>query len=451
MAIEVTMPRLSDTMQEGTLVKWHVKIGDAVKAGQVLADVETDKATMELQSFDDGVVATLDAAEGQVAQVGKRVLVLATGGESAEEAVKAIAAAPGAAAVASASTETAENTGGPHPDPLSGGEGAEQAPGRVRISPLASKLAEDLGVEVSRLRGSGPDGRIIKRDVLAAHEAAPAALGAGTAGGSGPHPNPLPRGEGVGTQTGPATEVGQAAVARSAGQAQRVALSSMRKTIARRLVESKTTIPHFTVTVAVDMDLLLGPRGAKSQLETQGIKLSVNDFVIRAVALALPRHPYVNASWVAEGEGAIELHEQVNIGVAVALPAEKGGGLVVPVLHQAQAMGLRAISAAARAAAEKARTRGLTVEEMSGATFTLSNLGMFGVEHFEAIINPPQAAILAVGAAMEKAVVRKGAIVPGLEMTLTLSSDHRVVDGAMAAQFLQTVKQMLENPAVLLV
>jgi pyruvate dehydrogenase E2 component (dihydrolipoamide acetyltransferase) len=199
------------------------------------------------------------------------------------------------------------------------------------------------------------------------------------------------------------------------------------------------------------MDLLLGPRGAKPQLETQGIKVSVNDFIVRAAALALARHPYVNASWINEGDGAIELHDQVNIGLAVALPAEKGGGLVVPVLHNAQDMGLRAISTAAKAAAEKARTRGLTVEEMSGGTFTISNLGMFGVEHFEAIINPPQAAILAVGAAMEKPVARKGQIVSGLEMTCTLSADHRVVDGAMAAQFLQTVKQMLENPAVLLV
>jgi pyruvate dehydrogenase E2 component (dihydrolipoamide acetyltransferase) len=228
----------------------------------------------------------------------------------------------------------------------------------------------------------------------------------------------------------------------------------MRKTIARRLVESKTTIPHFTVTVCVNMDPLLNLRGTlNAQLESQGVKLSVNDFIVRAVALALLRHPFVNASWT---DGGIEQHGSVNVGVAVALPAEKGGGLVVPVIRDAQNKGLRAISQETRTLAEKARTRGLSVEEMSDGTFTISNLGMMGVEHFEAIINPPQAAILAIGAALKKPVVRPGPdgrdqLTIGQEMTCTLSADHRVIDGAMGAEYLNTLKAMLENPAGLLV
>ncbi len=223
----------------------------------------------------------------------------------------------------------------------------------------------------------------------------------------------------------------------------------MRKTIAKRLIESKTTIPHFTVTMAIDMDPLMELRKTlNQQLEAQNIKLSVNDFITRASALACVQHPLVNSSWA---DGSIQQHGTVNVGVAVALPEERGGGLVVPVLRDVQNMGLRQISEQTRQLAKKAREQGLSQEEMQGGTFTISNLGMFGVEHFEAIINPPQAAILATGGAIEKPVVRDGALTVGHEMSATLSADHRVVDGAIAAAYLQTLKQLLENPAALLV
>ena len=223
----------------------------------------------------------------------------------------------------------------------------------------------------------------------------------------------------------------------------------MRKTIAKRLVESKSTIPHFTVTITTDMEPLLALRATlNQQLESQGVKLSVNDFIVRAASLGLVMHPLLNSSWTGE---AVKVAGSVNMGIAVALPQERGGGLVVPVIRDAQNKGLRQISAETRALARKAREKGLSPEEMAGGTFTISNLGMLGVDHFEAIINPPQAAILAVGAAITKPVVRDGALAIGTEMTMTISADHRVVDGAMAAEYLQTVRKMLEGPAALLV
>jgi pyruvate dehydrogenase E2 component (dihydrolipoamide acetyltransferase) len=225
----------------------------------------------------------------------------------------------------------------------------------------------------------------------------------------------------------------------------------MRRTIAARLVLSKTTIPHYQVTVAANMDPLLSLRQQlNEQLASQGVKLSVNDFLVRACALAMHQHPYVNASWGTDN-ASINLHDRVNVGVAISLPIERGGGLVVASLKDADRMGLRQISSDTKALAEKARTRGLSIDEMDGSTFTISNLGMFGVEHFTAIINPPNSAILAVGAAVEKPVVRNGQIVVGHEMQMTISSDHRVIDGTMAAAYLKTVRELLEAPATLLV
>jgi len=232
-----------------------------------------------------------------------------------------------------------------------------------------------------------------------------------------------------------------------------VALSNMRRTIAARLVESKTSVPHYQVTLAVDMDPLLTLRGQlNEQLKAQGVKLSVNDFLVRACALAMHQHPHINSSWKqAKDSASIELHDRVNIGVAISLPMERGGGLVVATLRACDRIGLRQISAETKRLADKARAKGLSVEEMSDSTFTISNLGMYGVEHFTAIINPPNTAILAVGAAVEKPVVRNGQIVVGHEMQMTMSSDHRVIDGAMAAEYLNTVKQLLQAPATLLV
>ncbi|MCX5661664.1 MAG: dihydrolipoamide acetyltransferase family protein [Planctomycetota bacterium] len=438
------MPRMSDTMEEGTLIKWNVKVGDKVKSGDEIADIETDKATMPMPVYDDGVIAKLAVEPGQTLKIGQPLMVLAVDGESVEEAAKAIsgaagakpaAAAPAPAKPAAMAAYGADSSGGkaatavaePEDDNASVGVGGQ------RVSPLARKLAEEHGLDVAKIKGSGPEGRVIKRDILAA-AAAPAAPAA-------PAPSPAPAASGAKSAPAP--------MPAAKLESKLVPVSNMRKTIARRLVESKTTIPHFTVTVSVNMEPLAALRTTlNEQLVSQGVKLSVNDFIVRASALALARHPALNSSWTDAG---IQQHGQVNIGVAVALPADKGGGLVVPTLRDALKMGLRTISADTRALADKARTKGLTVEEMSDGTFTISNLGMLGVDHFEAIINPPQAAILAVGAAVAKPVVRDGKIVPGLEMTCTLSADHRVVDGAMAAEFLQTLRQMLENPAVLLV
>jgi pyruvate dehydrogenase E2 component (dihydrolipoamide acetyltransferase) len=457
MPIEITMPRLSDTMQQGTVVRWNVKEGQKVASGDVIADIETDKATMELQSFDEGTVAALSVPEGQTVPVGTVIAMLAGEGESVEEARKAGGAETSArkppsraAAQHGADVSEREDVGTAVLDrPGRGGAAGSAGPGaepkpdrdgaRIFASPLARKIARESGVDLQRIEGTGPSGRITSKDVEAAAGASPAARreasrpAAERAQPAAP-PVPLPA---------PAARL----------EARRIVLSNMRRTIARRLVESKQNIPHYQVTVEVDLGALLElRRQLNEQLESQGLKLSVNDFIVRACALAMHQHPYVNSRWSEEGgEAAIDILEDVNVGVAIALPMEKGGGLVVATLPNTDRMGLRQISSETRRLAEKARSKGLSMEEMADSTFTISNLGMYGVEHFTAIINPPNAAILAVGAAVEKPVVRGGQIVIGHRMAMTMSSDHRLIDGAMAAQYLATVKQMLEKPATLLV
>ncbi len=467
MAIEVTMPRLSDTMERGTVVKWNVKPGDKVSQGEVLADIETDKATMELQSFDNGTVASLAVKEGESVGVGSVILVLAAEGEdpasigkgsgaaksdssasaTSKEGSSAAKAESGSASTKSgaavADRPAAAGAAGDGHARNGSGHGSGQNGHRVFASPLAKKIAADEGVDLSELRGSGPGGRIVRKDVEAAMASGgsgqrttdrDAASETGGARKESPRPAPLPP---VGATL----------------EAKTVPLSNMRGVIAKRLVESKTTIPHYQVTVEVDMDALMTLRGQlNEQLASQGVKLSVNDFLVRACALAMHQHPFVNSQWKAKGSDvAIELLDRVNIGVAVALPMERGGGLVVGTVRDADRIGLRAISAESKRLSEKARSKGLSIEEMSDSTFTISNLGMFGVSHFTAIINPPNVAILAVGGAMERPVVRNGQIVVGHVMSMTMSSDHRVVDGAMAAQYLATVKDLLEKPATLLV
>lgn len=462
MPIEMTMPRLSDTMQQGTIVKWNVKEGQKVKSGDVVADIETDKATMELQTFDDGTVAVLAIPEGRTVPVGTVILILAATGEDAA----AIKAARGGAATGAASATA-------RPAPAAVGVGSAQAPatraesgtavaeraagangarapadagagGRIFASPLARKIASERGVDLATIEGTGPSGRITRRDVeAAAHDAAPRDQGARA-------PTAPPARPALSAATVPGHAFADDAPALTG---RRVALSNMRRTIAARLVESKTTIPHYQVTVEVDMDPLTDLRQRlNEQLAAQGVKLSVNDFLVRACALAMHEHPFVNSRWdESRGDAAIEIIGQVNIGVAVALPEERGGGLVVATIRNADRLGLRQISQQTKSLADKARSKGLTIEEMSDSTFTISNLGMFGVSHFTAIINPPNAAILAVGAAIERPVVRNGQVVPGRVMSMTMSSDHRIVDGAMAARYLATVKDLLEKPATLLV
>jgi pyruvate dehydrogenase E2 component (dihydrolipoamide acetyltransferase) len=444
MPVKIEMPRLSDTMQAGTVVKWNVKEGDKVKSGQALADIETDKATMELPCYDDGVVAAVPVPAGQNVPIGTVILVLAQPGED-PAAVKAQFAAGGATAPAKAAATPAK-VAAPAAATVGAAvavsaaasshapahaNGHSHAPSRVFASPLARKIAADSGVDLGALQGSGPSGRIIRRDVEAA------LAGGATAPVATPTTYVAPQLSPSGTKL--------------AGKV--VTLSNMRRVIATRLVESKTTVPHYQVSVDVDMDALIKLRGdLNEQLASQGVKLSVNDFLVRACALAMHQHPYVNARWVpTPGQEAIELLGDVNIGVAISLPEDRGGGLVVATLRNADQTGLRQISAQSKSLADKARAKGLSPQEMSDSTFTISNLGMFGVSHFTAIINPPNAAILAVGAAIQKPVVRNGQLAVGHVMTMTMSSDHRIIDGAMAAAYLATVKGLLEKPATLLV
>lgn len=446
MPINITMPRLSDTMEQGTVVKWHVNTGDSVSPGDVIADIETDKATMELEAFDEGTVAALAIEEGQTISVGETIVVLAEEGEDAEEAAKSLSASGGSGKSESAA---ASESGSDAPAPSSSGSAtavqeppqtSSESTERVFASPLARKIAEEHNVDLGSISGSGPSGRIVKKDVEAA-------IGNGTAAGtaapqqtqqaSAPAPAPMPA---VGATL----------------ESKNVALNNMRSTIAKRLVESKTTIPHYQVTVSARMDALLALREElNEQLSTQGVKLSVNDFLVRACAIAMHQHPFINSSWNPQGP-SIDLHGHVNVGVAVALPEERGGGLVVATINNADQIGLRQISAETKRLAKKAREKGLSPEELSGSTFTISNLGMFGVDHFTAIINPPNAAILAVGRSIEKPFVEYDEdgtpeLVIGHEMSMTISSDHRIIDGAMAAAYLNTVKQLLESPASLLV
>lgn len=444
MPITVTMPRLSDTMEQGTVVKWHVAEGDTIEQGQLLADIETDKATMELESFDTGIVAKLTSAEGEKIAVGETILVIAEEGESVADAAKA---APASKAADGNETQTPASTATmtPPKTPTTPSAAPVQTPaapapqsnGRIFASPLAKKIAAERGIDLHTIAGSGPAGRIVRKDVESisgqASSAAPAQMPAAASPTFAPVPAPS-----------------------AALEDKTVPLNTMREIIAKRLVESKTTIPHYQVTVSARIEALSELRAQlNEQLASQGVKLSVNDFLVRACAIAMHSHPFVNSSWNPEGP-AIDLHGSVNIGVAVALPEERGGGLVVATLRDADHTGLRQISAETKRLAKKARSKGLSVEEMSDSTFTISNLGMFGVDHFTAIINPPNAAILAVGRAIEKPFIEldedgEPVLTIGEEMSMTMSSDHRIIDGAMAAQYLSTVKELLENPATLLV
>ncbi|MCX5641263.1 MAG: dihydrolipoamide acetyltransferase family protein [Planctomycetota bacterium] len=450
MPINVTMPRLSDTMEQGTVVKWHVKVGDKVASGQVIADIETDKATMEQAVFDEGIIAKLVCPEGKQVKVGEVIAVLAEDGESVTDAVSASAVAPaprGAASASAAPAPAASGASGTAPAAertiVADVHATDITDERTRVSPLARRMASEMGVELSQIKGSGPSGRVVKRDVLLAAENRSAAVPATrTAQGSAQ--------ELVAAMPSMASAASPSVGALVHGaQSIEVPVSNMRGIIAKRLVESKQQIPHYQVTMKFSMDAVLALRGSlNEQLASMEVKLSVNDFIVRACALAMAKNPFFNASWAGD---RILLHQQVNVGVAIALPEEKGGGLVVGVVKDANLKSLRQISGEIRSLGEKARTKGLSMDEMSGATFTISNLGMFGVDNFTAIINPPNSAILACGAALEQPVVRNHQLVVGWEMAATLSLDHRVIDGAMASKYLQSLKQFVEGPTMLLV
>jgi pyruvate dehydrogenase E2 component (dihydrolipoamide acetyltransferase) len=427
------MAKLSPTMESGQMVRWLVKVGDKVKEGDNLAEIQTDKAVMPMEAFENGVVALLDVKEGDDIALGQRVLVLAAKGEDpkavAEKLRKGAAAAPGAAkaqAPAAASSGQEKETTKPEPLAASNGNGehvAEAVPtgGRVKSSPLARKVAAEAKVNIGTIPGTGPGGRVIRRDVESFLANRPVAAAKTPDSGSAPS-RPVV----------------------SPGQTVRIPHSPMRKTIAKRMIESKQIAPEIHVSVDVRLDKLMEVREVlNKQLAAEKIKLSVSDFVTKAVALALRKHPGVNASYEAD---AMVLHPEINVGIAVALE----GGLMVPILRNADTLGLRETRTGTEAIVNAARTNTLKPNQMMGGTFTISNLGMYGVKQFDAIINQPEVAILAVGAGEKRPVVEGNGLVVGTVMTVTLTADHRAVDGALAAEFLRTFKGLLEEPASML-
>jgi pyruvate dehydrogenase E2 component (dihydrolipoamide acetyltransferase) len=432
MAQIIEMPKLSDTMTVGTLIKWLKKEGDPVKTGDVLAEVETDKATMELESFFDGTLVSIFVKEGSQVPLGAALCAVGKPGEKVEAPA---AEAPAAPAPPPKADTPAQAEAAPAPAPAPAPEAkpaAAKAPapvasaapdgGRIKISPLARKLAAEKGVNPAGIAGSGPGGRIVRADILSAPSGGGAkAAPSGYSGGA------------PGSAKGPVQED------------KVVQVSNMRATIARRLVESKTQIPHFYLDIEVDAGPLLEMRSQlNAALEKEGVKLSVNDFVLKASAEALRRVPAVNCSW--EGS-AVRYHPAAHVSFAVAID----DGLITPVIRDAHLKTIFAISTEAKSLGKRAKEKKLAPAEFTGGTFCVSNLGMMGIDRFCAIINPPNAAILAVGTTVKKPVVKDDQIVIGQRMSLTLSADHRVVDGAVGATYLTALRDLLEKPALLLI
>jgi pyruvate dehydrogenase E2 component (dihydrolipoamide acetyltransferase) len=433
---EVIMPKMGDAMEEGTLVKWLKSEGDEVSEGDPIAEIETDKVTLELEAEDSGTLAQLIADEGQDIPVGEAIAFIAGEGEEVPER-----AAGGGAEEAEeeggegeAQAQTATETEAPEEE--GGEETAARADGRTdghfRASPIVRRLAQENNLDLSRIEGSGPAGRIIERDVRAAMESGTAQKTDGKAEVEAPEREAAPQVAAAPEPTrAPGTEL--------------VEPSRMRRVIGERMTQSKQQVPHYYATVEVEMnDLLALRKQLNEQLEEQGIKLSINDFVMKAVALALKDFPNLNALWTSEG---IELHQQVDLAMAVALEE----GLITPVIRDAANKTLSAISSASKDLAKRAREGALKPEEYQGGTVTVSNMGMFGVESFAAIINPPQAAIVAVSSIMQRAMFKDDEVVPVSIMKLTLSADHRISNGAEGAQYLAEVKRLLEHPMTLVV
>ena len=455
MPINILMPALSPTMEKGNLAKWLKREGDAVKAGDILAEIETDKATMEYEAVDEGVLAKIVVPEGTAdVPVNQLIAVLAAEGED----VKAAAAGAGKGAAppaqptqqakpAAAAAPAAQAQPRPQPappPPAAAPRAATPAPaapvtnghGRIFASPLARRLAKEAGIDIARIAGSGPHGRVIARDVEQAKAGgalrAPAAAPAGA-----PAPVQAPSDEKIRALFEP-------------GSYEVVPHDNMRKIIAQRLMQAKQTIPHFYLTVTCTIDKLLGAREDINSTAPKGEdgkpkwKLSVNDFVIKAMALALVKVPEANVTWT---EGGMLKHKRADVGVAVAIP----GGLITPVVRHAEAKSLTAISAEMKDLAARARARRLKPDEYQGGSTAISNLGMYGIEEFAAVINPPHATILAVGTGEERAVVRDGKLAVATQMKLTLSTDHRAVDGALGSELIGAIRQYLESPTAMLV
>lgn len=409
MAIKIQMPKLSDTMDTGRIIKWLKKEGDKVAPGDVLAEVETDKANMDMEAYDEGTLIKIVAKEGDRVPIGGLIGVLGDAGEDVSAIVKE-AASPTkegrkaekpspAPAPANSSVTTASVPQPPAPQPSKGN-------GRLRVSPLARRLASDRGIDLGAVQGTGTAGRIVKRDI---------------------------------ESFVPSSSAKRVVV--SSGEYKDLPLSMIRESIAKRLSRSNVEAPHFFLTVEVDMENAISFRDSLNAFDEEN-KTSFNDIIVKACAVALQIHPEVNATFM---DDKIRMFGDVHIGVAVAVEE----GLITPVIRDVDKKGIRDISIESKDLASRARARKLKPEEYSGSTFTVSNLGMFGVDEFTAIINPPEAAILAVGSIIEKPVVENGQIKIGKRMRITLSSDHRVVDGALSAKFMQTLKKILESPASL--
>jgi pyruvate dehydrogenase E2 component (dihydrolipoamide acetyltransferase) len=419
----ILMPRLSDTMTEGVIAEWHKKVGDNVKKGDILADIETDKATMELESYKEGKLLFIGAQKGEKIAVNDLLAII--GDEKKVDIQKIVEASknkkeastsPPAKEPSSAMTTNATTTQSAAAAPILNGDG------RVKASPLAKKLAEEKGIDINQVPGSGDGGRIVKKDIdsfvpSASKEATP---------GQGPL----------------RSEQERASLPQGVTSFEDVPVSQMRKIIAKRLAESKFTAPHFYLTMSIDMDKAVESRAKLN--ESAPVKISFNDIVLKAVAVALKKHPAVNSSWMGD---KIRINHHINIGVAVAVE----DGLLVPVVRFADGKSLSQIAAEVKDFAQKAKNKKLQPSDWEGSTFTISNLGMFGIEEFTAIINQPDACILAIGGISLVPVVKDGLIKPGNVMKLTLSCDHRVVDGATGAIFMQTLKGLLEEPLRMLV
>jgi len=437
-ATNILMPALSPTMEEGKLSKWLVKEGDTVKSGDILAEIETDKATMEFEAVDEGKIGKILVAEGtEGVKVNAPIAVLLGDGEKPgsvdiSAAMKDIGAAVKAEAAPKAPARTeAPKAETPKAAPAPSGNGT-----RVFASPLARRIAAQKGLDIAALAGSGPRGRIVKSDVENAKPgaakpaaAAPAAAGVAAASGFSPLPD--------------------ARLFYKAGEYEEVPHDSMRKAIAKRLTAAKALIPHYYLTIDCNLTALMATREALNAAAPKGkdkvaaFKLSVNDFVVKASAMALMKHPDVNASWT---DTAILKHKNADVGIAVAIPS----GLITPIVFKAQNKGLADISNEVKDLATRAKDKKLKPQEYEGGGFSVSNLGMFGIKNFTSIINPPQSCIIAVGAGEERAIVVNGKIEIATMMTVTMSCDHRVVDGATGAKFLQTLKAFIEEPASML-
>lgn len=429
MAEVVRMPKMSDTMTEGVVAKWHKKVGDTVKSGELVAEIETDKATMEFESYNNGTLLYIGVPEGKAAPVDGVLAIVGKPGEDFQSLLDAETKSAPVAKTEEKKPEPKVEVKKEEPKPTAQSsaqkepvkpivnastetKGVESADSRIKASPLAKRLAGEKGIDLNKLKGTGENGRVVKRDI-----------------------------DWYKPDSFVASSSGFSSKAITTESFEEIAVSQMRKTIAKRLSESKFTAPHFYLTMDIDMSRCMDAR--ESIVNVAGVKVSYNDLVIKACALALQQHPKVNSSWQ---ENTIRINHHINIGVAVAVDE----GLLVPVVRFADSKTLSQINAEVKVFAQKAKDKKLQPADWEGNTFTISNLGMFDIEEFTAIINPPDACILAVGAIKETPIVKNGVVVAGHTMRVTLSCDHRVVDGVTGAKFLQTIKGLLENPVILL-